>query len=475
MSRPAGLLDRIADGVRGDYDRLCARLAALAGRALPAPGLYHYLVGGDGRRRHLHLRIHSDRTALLFINALETIHLSPTDGETAWLVLERLPREEALERLRAAYPDVPAPDLDRILERMARLITRISSANDDCVTCNTGIPQPPPLSVRAQAPYKVDIALTYACNNRCSHCYNEPQRRSMPSLSEEQWERVLERLWDIGVPYVIFTGGDPTMHPAVVALTAHASSLGMIVGMNTNGRRLSEPGYAERLAGAGLDHAQITLASHRAELHDRVVGRPGAFEETVAGIRRALDCGLHTLTNTTLTRDNSAEALDIVDFLHSLGIRTFAMNGMIHSGCGANHPTALDAVEAAPVLARVRERAGELGMRFLWYTPTRYCSFSPLQAGLGIRTCNAAEYSICIEPDGGVLPCQSWYRPVGNILADRWEDIWNSDLFTRIRHRRERPEQAALPAECLRCGQLRVCGGGCLLEQPIGDHEVMTA
>jgi len=114
-------------------------------------------------------------------------------------------------------------------------------------------------------------------------------------------------------------------------------------------------------------------------------------------------------------------------------------------------------------------------MRFLWYTPTEYCRFSPLEAGLGIRTCNAAEYSICVEPNGDVLPCQSWYEPVGNILSDPWDRVWNSELFTRIRFRRERPVEAGLPRRCHQCDQLRLCGGGCPLERrPTGD-EVMTA
>ena len=482
-----GLLGRIRagirDGISGDWSRLGARMRALRGDIGAGPGLHAYRTVAGGRSVRLHLRIHRDRTGLLFINAVQQVHLSPTQAEMAKLALDGIARPEALGRLRTIYPDVPTANLAEELDRTAEMVRRASSGPVDCPTCDLGLPQPPPLSVRAQAPYKADLALHYRCNNRCSHCYNEPGRRQMRSLAGREWERVLDRLWQIGVPYVIFTGGEPTLHDDIVGLIAHASSLGMICGMNTNGRWLSRERhwgnvhswFAGDLVMAGLDHVQITLASHRAEVHDRVVGCEGAFVETVAGIRRAVECGLHTLTNTTLTRDNAGEALQIVEFLCGLGVRTFAMNGMIHSGCGAGHPAALDAVQAAPILERVRDRAGELGMRFLWYTPTEHCRFSPVEAGLGIRCCNAAEYSICIEPSGDVLPCQSWYEPAGNLLADPWQSIWDSDLFRRIRYRRERPRQAGLPESCAGCERLRICGGGCLLERSETPAEVMRA
>jgi radical SAM protein with 4Fe4S-binding SPASM domain len=106
-------------------------------------------------------------------------------------------------------------------------------------------------------------------------------------------------------------------------------------------------------------------------------------------------------------------------------------------------------------------------MRFLWYTVTDYCRLSPVALGLSPKRCNAAEYSICIEPDGDVLPCQSYYVSAGNILSDPWESIWNSDLFRSFRDREQDPEAAGLPPECWDCPDLDMCGGGCRLEREL--------
>jgi radical SAM protein with 4Fe4S-binding SPASM domain len=208
----------------------------------------------------------------------------------------------------------------------------------------------------------------------------------------------------------------------------------------------------------------VTLESHLPEVHDAMVGAR-AFAETVEGVREALDAGLHTITNTTLTRRNLRGALETVDFLHALGLRTFAMNGIIHAGGGRGDPDAVPAEEMAPLLAAVRDRAAALGMRFLWYTVTDYCRLSPVALGLDPKRCNAAEYSMCVEPNGDVLPCQSYYVPAGNLLRDPWEGIWESDLFRRFREREAHPREAGLPEPCWDCPDLPTCGGGCPLER----------
>ncbi len=465
MVRRAGrLFSDFARGVRDDIGRLSAQVQASTSRDEILRGLYSYRVREPGHSLTIHLRIEADRTGLLFINATETIHLSPTQAEMAKLALEQVPRLQALGRLRAYYPQVPARRLADDFDRFSETVEKLKAPTEGCRVCELDIEQPAPFSVRPQAPYKADLALHYACNNACSHCYNEPGRRTMPSLPLADWRRVLTKLYAIGVPYIIFTGGEPTLHPALPDLVSYAEHLGQITGLNTNGRRLAEPGFAPALLEAGLDHVQVTINSHRRDLHNRIVGAE-AFDETVAGIEASLEAGLHTLTNTTLTADNAHEALDIVDFLHALGIRTFAMNGMIYSGCGARHPAALTDDELEPILRRVQQRAAHHDMRFLWYTPTRYCHMAPLDLGLGIRCCNAAEYSICVEPNGDVLPCQSYYEPAGNILAEPWERIWDSELFRSFRFRREQPDEAKLPEECWDCELLDICAGGCPLER----------
>jgi len=447
---------------------LAGLLTSLRPTSGARPGLYAYRTNPLGGTRRIHLRIEGDGAGLLLIDATDVVHLNSTAALVAKMALDKTPPAQAVAALRTRFHGTERSRAEQDVSRIYAMVEHLSTTTDHCPTCGLiGSQRAALFSTPVQAPYKADLALTYGCNNACRHCYNERGRTGMPSLALDDWRRVLDKLASVGVPHVIFTGGEPTLLVGLPELIEDADRLGLVTGLNTNGRRLADRSFTRSLARAGLSHVQITLESCLPDVHNAITATESSHE-TVDGIRTALEVGLHTITNTTLTRRNMDHAEQIVDFLHRLGLRTFAMNGMIYSGAGQTSPDAIPEQEMSPVLVRVRDRAEELGMRFLWYTPTAYCRLSPVELGLGARRCNAGEYSIAIEPNGDVLPCQSYYTPVGNILRDSWSTIWQSPLFRSFRDRVIDPGRSGLPPECWQCPDLALCGGGCRIEREKG-------
>jgi radical SAM protein with 4Fe4S-binding SPASM domain len=183
----------------------------------------------------------------------------------------------------------------------------------------------------------------------------------------------------------------------------------------------------------------------------------GAWKQTVAGIRNALDSPLFVMTNTTMLQDNSPSMPATLDFLAELGVPTLGLNALIYSGRGRSVGSGLAESDLAPLLDLARDHTQAHGQRLIWYTPTQYCNFDPMQLELGVKGCTAALYNMCIEPDGGVIPCQSYYHVLGNLLADPWESIWEHDLAVSLR------ERAYVAPKCQDCVLLPECGGGCPL------------
>jgi radical SAM protein with 4Fe4S-binding SPASM domain len=460
--RTVRLARRLREALRRDWAGLRASLRL---RTALRPGLYTYRVRPRGGSRRLHLRVDPRGSGVLLVDVADAIHLNPAAVFLAKAALDGLTARQAATLARRRFRDVDPARLDGQIQPIYALVHHLSTTTDGCPTCGlTDVARAPLFSTPVHAPYKADLALSYACNNACRHCYNPADRKAMRSLSPAGWRRVLRKLAGLGVPHVIFTGGEPTLFDGLPKLVRYGAGLGLLTGLNTNGRRLGERAFADALARAGLDHVQITLHSHRAEVHN-AVSRAAAFDQTIRGVRNSLAAGLHTITNTTLTRLNAPHAVELVELVHSLGVRTFALNAMIYSGAGRTSPDALCEDELAPVLVAVRDRAAELAMRFLWYTPTAYCRLSPVELELGPRRCNAAEYSICIEPSGDVLPCQSYYTPAGNLLRDSWEQIWHSRLFCSFRSRVAEPRACGLPESCWDCPDLPLCAGGCRIER----------
>ena len=456
----------IWNAVRNDLAAFSLRLRSLPS---PQPGLHTYRYHPPGGQVRIHLRVEPNGNGVLFVDVTEVVHLNPTAAKIAKWALDDVPLEHALAEMNRRHVRQARRQAANDVSTMYTMIERFRTPGNGCPTCALdSLRQADLFSTSPAAPYKADLAITYQCNNDCPHCYNEADRQKLGSLEVADWKRVIDRLAGVGVPHLIFTGGEATLYPELPEIIAHANQQGPICGLNSNGRRFSQPGYARQMAAAGLNHLQVTLGSHEPDVHDRMMNA-SCFEQTVRGIRQALDAGLHTITNTTLMQMNAGHIEQTLEFLFELGIRTFAVNGMIYSGGGFDTGQAIREEMMAPILIRIRDQARQLGMRFLWYTPTQYCRLSPVELEIGAKRCNAGEYSLCVEPNGDVLPCQSYYVAAGNLLTDPWEQIWNSELFVSFRDRDQDPQKYGLPEMCWECPDLELCGGGCRIEREAAD------
>jgi radical SAM protein with 4Fe4S-binding SPASM domain len=242
-----------------------------------------------------------------------------------------------------------------------------------------------------------------------------------------------------------------------VELVQYAEDIGLITGLQTNGRKLADRAYLDELLLAGLDHIQITLESYDAAVHDRMVGVEGAWAETVEGIKTVVDADVYMMTNTTMTTENVEGIEETIAFAASLGVPTFGCNSLIYSGSGVAVGSGIAESDLEPILERVKEATQAAHQRLIWYTPTQYCEFDPVGMELGIKGCTAARYNMCVEPNGDVLPCQSYFVSLGNILTEPWEGIWEHELARYLRNRDFMMEK------CHECPDQVLCGGGCPL------------
>ncbi|MCJ7797663.1 MAG: radical SAM protein, partial [Thermoleophilia bacterium] len=225
---------------------------------------------------------------------------------------------------------------------------------------------------------------------------------------------------------------------------------------------------ARPLAGASLDYVQVTIESHQSEIHEMMVGKVGAHQMTVAGIEAALEVGLQVVTNTTLTQANASTFVETLRWLRTLGIKHAACNRLICSGRGneCREKSDLPDVELKNLLEAACAVAKEVGMELQWYSPGCYTlGINPIEMGFGAKSCSAAAHNMTIQPDGSVLPCQSWPEIIGNILNDPWGHIWSNPICRQLRNR-----ELASPL-CHTCDDFETCGGGCPLDPTLRRPE----
>ena len=177
----------------------------------------------------------------------------------------------------------------------------------------------------------MDLALTFRCQNDCVHCYAGGPHET-PELTTAQWKNVIDKLSEIGVFILTFTGGEPTLREDLPELLLYAQNKGIVTGLISNGRKLKDKAYVDTLEKSGLDFVQITLESHKPQVHDTMTGEKGSWKETVAGIQNAAQSKIYVSTNTTLSKHNAADFLTTIDFIKGLGVNAFGCNSLIYSG-----------------------------------------------------------------------------------------------------------------------------------------------
>ena len=423
---------------------------------LQSPSLYHYLRENADEKSRIHLRFDDDGHGTLVVNANRVMHLNPTAALMAWLILEEVDKKDAVKTIQRKYR-VNANQAQNDLANIQVQLDELLRPDGSCPVHELELDTIMPFSARPSAPYRMDLAITYRCNNDCAHCYNA-RERDFPELTTAAWKEILDKLWELGVPHVVFTGGEATLRNDLPELIARAEVNGQITGLNTNARRMADEKYVAQLVEAGLDHVQITVESCEAGIHDEMMRAKGAFKQTIKGLKNVLNSPLYVMTNTTMLRTNVDTIPDTLDFLANLGVPTIGLNALIYSGNGLTVGTGLAESELQPILDIAIQKTETRGQKLIWYTPTQYCQFDPTQQNLGVKGCTAALYSMCIESNGNVLPCQSYYTPLGNMLDDNWASIWNHELAIQLRERKE------LPTKCDGCGLVAECGGGCPLQ-----------
>jgi len=161
------------------------------------------------------------------------------------------------------------------------------------------------------------------CDVRCKFCYDEHVPAAQKGwLSLEDAIRALDKFRSYyGNEFVDFMGGEPTLHPAILDITAHAASIGLRPTVITHGMHLARPERATAFAQAGI-HDFLVSVHGTGETARAIHGRG---RDNAARQERALDnlraLGVPFRFNVTMIRDNLTELEAIAALAAGKGAR----------------------------------------------------------------------------------------------------------------------------------------------------------
>jgi len=363
----------------------------------PLPvGVYHYQTPPDAEYPYrLHLRLESNGEGVLIVNASTVLHLNQTAAEYAYHLVRDIPDDQAAREVAQRYRVSARQALSDFQNLRERITTMGDIPDLDPVTF-FDFERDDPYAGEISAPYRLDCALTYRLPAGADPGA-APAKRVERELTTEEWGIIIDKAWKIGIPHLVFTGGEPTLRPDLPDLIARAEANGQVTGLLTDGLKLANDEYLDALLRTGLDHLMVVL-------------RP-EDEGAWAALGNVLPKDLHTTVHLTLTPENASAASALLDRLANMGVNALSLS--------ASSP------ELDDLLQTTAEEATQYGLSLVWDVPVPYSVHNPitLETAEDELPQGAGRAWLYVEPDGDVLPAQGVNQVLGNLLRDDWEAI----------------------------------------------------
>ena len=265
-------------------------------------------------------------------------------------------------------------------------------------------------------PIAVHLDVTYRCNERCVHCYLDHNDHG--ELTTAEIKGVLDQLAEAGVFFLTFSGGEVFLRRDFFEILEYARRLMFNIKIKTNAVMIDEED-ARRIRELNIDTIQISVYSHRPEVHDAITKLPHSLERTIQAIRFLRDQGLRiTIANVLMTL-NSADQDGVQELAAELGVHYTV------------DPTITPMMDGDTSVLSLRIPGEELPGVFrnpaLVGNQEEYCAppKPPSEEDLEGYSCSAGHSFCYISPYGDVFPCVQFPLPTGNIRSQKFLDIWN--------------------------------------------------
>ena len=105
-------------------------------------------------------------------------------------------------------------------------------------------------------------------------------------------KELLDQMADAGVFYLTVSGGEIMMRRDFFEILEHARLRTFCIKLKTNGV-LIRTKEAQRLRELGVESVQISIYSHRSEVHDAITKLPGSFRQSIEAVRLLRKHGIH--------------------------------------------------------------------------------------------------------------------------------------------------------------------------------------
>lgn len=312
-------------------------------------------------------------------------------------------------------------------------------------------------------PKSITLELTHKCNFKCLHCYGEYDNTAYEYMDLEKVKKFLLECKEIGVQTIELTGGEITMHPNVAEILKYIHELGFgLVALLTNGYIRNEELYKTIIENKEKMIVQIDMHGNTEEYLTWFTKVPNTQKIVEENIKYLHSHGVKLRIVTTVTPRNLHQVESIADWVHGLGINSYAINPVLATGRANHDPNGLllksvDHIEAFQrLLCNIAEKYGKKFINII----SAQDSENSLDSNCGALVSNPT-----ISPEGNLKICAmddlEIVSPIGNVFDEGLKNVYDNNLdYIKIFKNLKSPKFDT--EGCKKCEHIEVCHG-CVL------------
>ncbi|MGA3035087.1 MAG: radical SAM protein [Terracidiphilus sp.] len=304
-------------------------------------------------------------------------------------------------------------------------------------------------------PLSAHLDITWRCNERCVHCYLDHDGKG--EMSTDEIKDVIRQLADVGTFFLSISGGEPLLRRDCFEILEYARALRFNVKLKTNAVMIG-PKEAVRLRKLGIEQVQISLYSHRPEVHDAITKLPGSLRRTSKAIELLKANNIKVSITNVLMKYNSGDARAVKKLADEWGVN-FVVDPTITPMLNGDRSILSLGITPAELeeIMHAEEFVGNVGE---FCAPISEVDDNVLDG----YSCSAGHTLAYISPFGDVYPCVQFPMPCGSVRKQSFRDIWyDSPQFTELRSVHVRDlhtcSQCSHTAYCSRCPGLAYMEG----------------
>ena len=304
---------------------------------------------------------------------------------------------------------------------------------------------------------ELTLELGNFCPLACLHCSQDAGPFRTNSLPLKKALEIVREAKSLGADTIAISGGEPLCSPHLISICEFAKSMALRVFIYTAGSIIEKNTLApinnvlaQNLARLGVDRIIVNLQAATKELHDKIAGRHGSYDNAMKSMRKLISAGLRVEIHFVPMKLNLREFTGVANLAKKLGVAQVNVIRFVPQGRGLRNKKLLepqsDAYDGFSSVLKLTIAESKVPIRI-----SEAFSFLRMKS---TYQCRAGRRKLVVSGDGAVCPCAAFKgflagNPAYSVNCRSLLEIWNTGIFEGLRDGTNSAPNCGCPAQRL--------------------------